>query len=176
MTIIAYYRQSLLADQLHMNDVDDGGDFVSFGEKLHLSNDKRIAFASCGAAIHKKDLEQVTQWLHALMEEFEKTHKAPDLNDEVKDTYLYGRKFLVMSSNYCLSLCHYSGTALLDPDDVAANGSGKMPFLTAAAAGLDIDKIVPFVATMLGSVSPQFNRVDQLDLIPFTFLNEETQL
>jgi hypothetical protein len=169
MTVIAYYKDHLLADRKTIRNQGDYYQNLSEGKKLYVSKCQRIAFVNSGEVIHAEDLNSCMDIFLENIGKAERTGlfyyaELSKMQELLVDTN--ARNFIVMSKKHCYIYKHKTCINIAK-NEVEASGTGAMTFYTAAATDMPVSKIIPFVASLMITVSKEFDKFPRSGLKPF---------
>ncbi len=166
MTIIAYTKNTLVADRMFINDENN---FVSYGKKLFVNPSKTIAFAVSGSEILEEDAKIV---FGAVLKDVgfrellaDKTvTKEFTLSDRLKmsiDTNT--RKYIFMSKKAIFKVDD-SGLYDIGYNNIYTSGTGSTSFQAAIHVGKSIKEAMEITSRMGLFCSPEYDSITQREL------------
>ena len=153
MTTVAYYKDCLIADTCFIDNTQEHmfRKLKPTISKIYTSKCKKIAFTFAGSVKTKTQMDKIASLIIAAIKK-DSHSKIPlaALQRDKTSTVLVMTKANVYSCNLLPSFSRYEivNLCILNNDDVYSEGTGAWYFITAAKAGLELEKIMPFVSTL----------------------------
>lgn len=153
MTTVAYYKDCLIADTCFIDNTQEGvfRKLKPTISKIYNSKCNKIAFTFAGGVKTKSQMDKIASLIIAAIKKntYSKIPIAALRTDQTSTVLV-----ITKTNTYsCNLLSSFSGheivnLCVLNNDDVYVEGTGAWYFITAAKAGLVLDKIMPFVSSL----------------------------
>lgn len=167
MTIVAYYKDHLIADKMAIAFQGTHYEHKVLDQKLHVSACQTLAFASCGTSLAPSDMRPITKCLLRRMKQMYQL-RIPPMFDESEEFFLgfKTRSFIVMTKDFCIAIDD-SKVTTIESGEVVAFGTGAMMMFTLANADVTINEAVPLISKFVPTVSKEYDKILRDELKPF---------